>query len=92
MRARAPPGGVTSDRSQRSRHPGSLATAYGDYVRLMSITAIVLLLVLAVVGVAAFGMRREQAEHPAGAQSLAILLIVVVAVLVLVYLVLQRGR
>jgi hypothetical protein len=58
----------------------------------MSITAIVVLLVLLVIGVAAFGMRREQAEHPAGAQTLAVLLIVVVAVLVLVYMVLQRGR
>lgn len=58
----------------------------------MSITVIVLLLVLLVIGVAAFGMRREQAEHPAGVQSLAVLLIVVVAVLVLVYMVLQRSR
>jgi hypothetical protein len=48
--------------------------------------------VLLVIGVAAFGLRREQAEHPAGAQTLAVLLIVVVAVLVLVYMVLQRGR
>jgi hypothetical protein len=58
----------------------------------VSITAIVVLLVLLVIGVAAFGLRREQAEHPAGAQTLAVLLIVVVAVLVLVYMVLQRGR
>lgn len=64
----------------------------GSYVWLMSITVIVLLLVLLVIGVAAFGVRREQAEHPAGAQTLAVLLIVVVAALVLVYIVLQRGR
>jgi hypothetical protein len=56
----------------------------------MSITLIVVLLVLLIVGVAAFGLRREQVDHPAGAQSLAVLLVVVVAVLVLVYLVLQR--
>jgi hypothetical protein len=58
----------------------------------MSITIIVGVLVLVVVAVAAFGMRREQAEHPAGAQTLGVLLIVVVAALILVYLVLQRGR
>jgi hypothetical protein len=58
----------------------------------MSITLIVGLLVLLVIAVAAFGVRREQAEHPAGAQTLAVLLIVVVAVLVLVYMVLQRAR
>jgi hypothetical protein len=58
----------------------------------MSITVIVVALVLLIIGVAAFGVRREQAEHPAGAQSLAVLLIVVVAVLIIVYLVLQRGR
>jgi L-asparagine transporter-like permease len=65
---------------------------HGGYVWLMSITVIVLLLVLLVIGVAAFGMRREQAEHPAGAQTLAMLLIVVVGVLVLAYMVVQRGR
>jgi hypothetical protein len=58
----------------------------------MSITIIVGTLVLLVILVAAFGMRREQAEHPAGAQTLAVLLIVVVAVLVLAYAALQRGR
>ena len=58
----------------------------------MSITVIVALLVLLVIGVAAFGMRREQAEHPAGAQTLAMLLIVVVAALVLAYMVLRPGR
>jgi hypothetical protein len=58
----------------------------------MSITIIVGTLVLLVILVAAFGMRREQAEHPAGAQTLAVLLIVVVAVLVLAYAALRRGR
>jgi heme/copper-type cytochrome/quinol oxidase subunit 2 len=58
----------------------------------MSITVMIVLLVLLVIGVAAFGMRREQAEHPAGAQTLAVVLIVVVAVLILVYLVMQRSR
>jgi hypothetical protein len=58
----------------------------------MSITIIVGALVVLVILVAAFGMRREQAEHPAGAQTLAVLLIVVVAVLVLAYVALQRGR
>jgi heme/copper-type cytochrome/quinol oxidase subunit 2 len=58
----------------------------------MSITMIVGVLVLVVVVVAAFGMRREQAQHPAGAQTLGVLLIVVVAALVMAYLVLQRGR
>ena len=58
----------------------------------MSITVIVGLLVLVVIAVAAFGMRREQAQHPAGAQTLGVLLIVVVAALILAYLVLQRGR
>ena len=58
----------------------------------MSITIIVGTLVVLVILVAAFGMRREQAQHPAGAQTLAVLLIVVVAVLVLAYLALQRGR
>jgi hypothetical protein len=58
----------------------------------MSITLMVGLLVLLAIVVAAFGVRREQTEHPAGAQSLAVLLVVVVAVLVLAYMVLQRGR
>lgn len=58
----------------------------------MSITIIVGTLVMLVILVAAFGMRREQAQHPAGAQTLAVLLIVVVAVLVLAYLALRRGR
>jgi hypothetical protein len=58
----------------------------------MSITIIVGTLVLLVILVAAFGMRREQAEHPAGAQTLAVLLIVVVAVLVLAYAALRGGR
>ena len=58
----------------------------------MSITVIVGVLVLLVILVAAFGMRREQAEHPAGAQTLAVLLVVVVAVLVLAYVALRRGR
>jgi uncharacterized membrane protein YhiD involved in acid resistance len=58
----------------------------------MSITTIVLLLVALVIGVAAFGVRREQAEHPAGVQTLAVMLIVVLAGLVMVYMVLQRGR
>ena len=58
----------------------------------MSITIIVGVLVLLVILVAAFGMRREQAQHPAGAQTLAVLLIVVVAVLVLAYMALRRGR
>jgi hypothetical protein len=58
----------------------------------MSITIIVGVLVLLVILVAALGMRREQAEHPAGAQTLAVLLIVVVAVLVLAYTALRRGR
>jgi heme/copper-type cytochrome/quinol oxidase subunit 2 len=58
----------------------------------MSITLMVGLLVLLAIVVAAFGVRREQAEHPAGAQSLAVVLVVVVAVLVLAYMVLQRGR
>jgi hypothetical protein len=57
----------------------------------MSITVIVVLLVLVAIGVAAFGVRRDQAEQPAGAQTLAVLLMVVVAALVLVYLVLQRS-
>jgi hypothetical protein len=58
----------------------------------VSITVIVVLLVLLAIGVAAFGMRREQAEHPAGAQTLGVLLIAVVAALVLVYMVMQRRR
>ena len=58
----------------------------------MSITVIVGALVLLVIVVAAFGLRREQAEHPAGAQTLAVLLVLVVAVLVLAYTVLQRAR
>jgi heme A synthase len=58
----------------------------------MSITVIVGALVVLVILVAAFGMRREQAQHPAGAQTLAVLLIVVVAVLVLIYTALRRGR
>jgi hypothetical protein len=58
----------------------------------MSITIIVGTMAVLVILVAAFGMRREQAQHPAGAQTLAVLLIVVVAVLVLAYLALQRGR
>ena len=58
----------------------------------MSITIIVAVLVLLVVGVAALGLRREQATNPTGAQSLAVLLIVVVAVLIIVYMVMQRSR
>jgi hypothetical protein len=58
----------------------------------MSITLIVGLLVLVVIAVAAFGIRREQAEHPAGAQTIAVMLVVVVAALILVYLVLRRAR
>jgi hypothetical protein len=58
----------------------------------VSITIIVVLLVLLVIGVAAFGVRRDRVAHPAGAQTLAVLLIVVVAVLVLVYMILGRGR
>ena len=57
----------------------------------MSITIIVGVLVVVAILVAAFGMRREQAEHPAGAQTLAVLLIVVVAVLALTYMALRRG-
>jgi len=56
----------------------------------MSIMLIVGALVLLVIVVAAFGVRREQAEHPAGAQALAMLLIATVAALVLTYLVLRR--
>ncbi len=59
---------------------------------LVSITVIVGILVLLVVVVAAFGLRREEATHPAGAQTLAVLLIVVVGVLILAYMALQRGR
>jgi hypothetical protein len=58
----------------------------------MSITFIVGLLVLLVIAVAAFGMRRERAEQPAGAQTIAVMLIVVVAALILVYMVLRRAR
>ena len=58
----------------------------------MSITVIVGVLVLLVVAVAAFGMRREEATHPAGAQTLAVLLIVVVAALILAYMALRGGR
>jgi len=65
-----------------------LLVASGARMRHLGI--IVGALVLLVIVVAAFGMRREQAQHPAGAQSLAVLLIVVVAALVLSYLVLHR--
>jgi heme/copper-type cytochrome/quinol oxidase subunit 2 len=58
----------------------------------MSITVIVGVLVLLVIAVAAFGLRRGEAAQPAGAQTLAALLIVVVAALILAYMVLQRGR
>ena len=58
----------------------------------MSITLIVGLLVLVMIAVAALGMRREQAEHPAGAQTIAVMLVVVVAALILVSLVLRRAR
>ena len=58
----------------------------------MSITVIVGALVVLVIGVVAFGARGGEARHPAGAQTLAVLLIVVVAVLVLAYMSLQRGR
>ncbi len=58
----------------------------------MSITIIVGVLVMVAILVAAFGMRREQAQHPTGAQTLAVLLVVVVAALVLSYMVLRRGR
>jgi len=47
--------------------------------------------VLVLVVVAALGLRREQAEQPTGAQTLAVLLVVVVAVLVLVYMVLRQA-
>jgi len=58
----------------------------------MSITVIVGALVVLVILVAAFGMRGEQARHPAGVQTLAVLLLVVVAALVLAYMVLRPGR
>jgi hypothetical protein len=58
----------------------------------MPITLIVGLLALVIVVVAAVGMRRERVEHPAGAQSIAVMLAVVVAALILAYLVLRRAR